>query len=434
MPADGFDVVVVGAGPAGSMAALAATRAGASVCLLERGPSPGAKNLFGGVVYGGVLDGAVAQWRERAPLERRVTRRVTMLLGEHSSVALDVRTTAWAAGENGATVLRPAFDAFLAGEAESAGATLVRATTAVGLLTDGGGHVRGVRTDRPEGEVAAGVVVCCEGANAFLTREAGLIGPPRPSDYAVGVKQVLRLGSAEIERRFGLDEGEGADFEVLGAAGAVGGGGFVYTNAETVSVGLVLSLDGLRRERRRPEELLAVFTSHPSIAPLLSGGEVLEYGAHLVPEGGFDALSRLASDGIVVAGDAAGLCLSAGLFLEGVNFAIASGLAAGEAAAAAVAAGDTSRDGLSSYRERLADSFVLADLRRLRKAPGFLHSERVQHVYPTLACDVLEGLFTVDNSRPKPGLARILREGRRRHGLSRLRLWRDAAAAWRIFR
>ena len=73
-----FDVIVVGAGPAGSAAALVCARAGHRVCVLERGPFPGSKNMFGGVIYGRVLDGLIPNWFDEAPIQRWVTRRVTI--------------------------------------------------------------------------------------------------------------------------------------------------------------------------------------------------------------------------------------------------------------------------------------------------------------------------------------------------------------------
>lgn len=429
-----FDAVVVGAGPAGSMAALALARAGLSVCLLERGPFPGSKNLFGGVVYGRVLDDVLPGWVDTAPVERWVTRRVTMALTPTQSVALDFRSSRWGDRPyNGATVLRPVFDSWLAGEAERAGAALVASTTATGLVRGNGGRVRGVLTDRPGGEIEAEVVVACDGVNSFLAREARLAGPAVAADYTLGVKEVLALGAGEIERRFSLGEGEGADFEVIGGTGDVAGGGFVYTNRDTVSVGLVLSLDQLPGTGRRPEDLLREFKAHPAIAPLVGGGEVVEYGAHLIPEAGIAMLPALAGDGMLVAGDAAGMCLAAGIWLEGVNFAMAAGLAAGEAAAEAIGSGDTSASGLAGYRRRLEKSFVLADHRRLARAPHLVLSDRVQRKYPSFVCNVVEEMFTVRNPSPKQGAVRIARRAAREAGVRWRDLLRDGWTAWRTF-
>jgi electron transfer flavoprotein-quinone oxidoreductase len=166
---------------------------------------------------------------------------------------------------------------------------------------------------------------------------------------------------------------------------------------------------------------------------LVEGAELQEFSAHLIPEGGYDAMPELVGDGMLVAGDAAGLCLAAGIWLEGVNYAIGSGMAAGAAAATALARADTSTAALAPYRARLESSFVLADHRRLRHVPHFVLSERVQWRYPELACALAERVFRVDNPAPKPGLRRILREELRRSKVKARDLSRDALTAWRSF-
>jgi len=119
-----FDVVVVGAGPAGSSAALVLARAGVRVALLERGPFPGSKNMYGGVVYGRILDTLVPRWWEEVPVQRWVTRRATMVLTATQSLTIDFRTQTWSAPPyNGCTTLRPDFDSWLADKAVDAGAT-----------------------------------------------------------------------------------------------------------------------------------------------------------------------------------------------------------------------------------------------------------------------------------------------------------------------
>jgi electron transfer flavoprotein-quinone oxidoreductase len=97
------------------------------------------------------------------------------------------------------------------------------------------------------------------------------------------------------------------------------------------------------------------------------------------------------------------MCLAAGIWLEGVNFAIGSGAAAGETAVEAVRAGDASKVALSAYRDRIESSFVLQDHKKLRRAPDFVLSDRVQHKYSKVVCDLVEQLFTVENPKPKPG-------------------------------
>ena len=428
------DAIVVGAGPAGSSAAIELARAGREVILLERGPFPGSKNMYGGVVYGRILDQLVPGWYDDAPIQRWVTRRSTMILDGDRALTVDVRTGAWGRPPyNGATAYRPDFDAWLADRAVEAGAMLVTSTTATGLLTDERGAVVGVRTDRPDGDLRAPMVVACDGVNSFLAKEAGLHDHQDAEHYTLGAKETLALPREVIDERFGVRGRDGVDIEIIGCTGDIAGGGFVYTNLASVSVGVVLSLDDLQAQHRRPEELIAELKAHPAIAPLIQGAEVQEYSAHLIPEAGYDAMPRLATDGMLVAGDAAGMCLAAGIWLEGVNFAIGAGAAAGRVAAAAIGSGDCSLDRLGRYRDELEGSFVLADHKKLRHAPGLVLSERVQQRYPGLACDLAESIFTVTNPTPKRGFAELVKAAAKGNGVRLRDLVRDGYRGWRAY-
>jgi len=428
------DAVVVGAGPAGAAAALALARAGRAVVMVERGAFPGAKNVYGGVVYGRVLDDIVPRWWEEVPVERWVVRRSTVMMTPTQSLSVDFRTQAWGeAPYNGMTTLRSHFDAWLAGKATEAGARLVTATVATGLVRDGAGRVVGVRTDRDGAEIHAPLVIACDGVNSFLAKEAGLLPRAEAAHHTLGVKEVHHLPAAVIEERFGLAGHEGADMEILGCTREIPGGGFLYTNSDSISLGVVVSLPQLAASGVRPEALVGDLAAHPTIAPLLRGSTLREYSAHLIPEGGYDTMPPLAADGLLVAGDAAAMTLAAGLWLEGVNFAIGSGWAAGQAAARALAAGDVSARGLASYRADLEAGFVLADHKRLRKAPSLVLSDRVQQRYPGLACDLAEGMFTVTNPTPKAGGLATTRRVAAKHGVSLRQLAADTLRGLRIF-
>ena len=128
-------------------------------------------------------------------------------------------------------------------------------TTVTGLLR-GEAAVRrpviGVRTDRPDGDVTAAVVIACDGVNSFLAKEAGLYGTADADDYTLGVKETLALPKDVIDERFGVRGREGVDIEIVGCTGGVNGGGFVYTNLDT------------RRRRRRAE---AAQARRPADAP-----------------------------------------------------------------------------------------------------------------------------------------------------------------------
>ncbi|HEY7625831.1 MAG TPA: FAD-dependent oxidoreductase [Ilumatobacteraceae bacterium] len=433
-----FDVIVVGAGPAGSCAAIEAARGGLRTLLLERGTFPGSKNMYGGVVYPRILDDLIPEWWNEAPVQRWVTRRSTMVLSEGRSLSVDFRSDAWAEPPyNGATAYRPDFDRWLADHAVAAGATLLCDTTVTGLLRGAtrrsGRTVTGVRTDRPDGDVTASVVIACDGVNSFLAKEAGLYGEPNPSNFTLGVKETLAMPKEMIDERFGVRGREGVDIEVIGCTGTVNGGGFVYTNLETIAVGVVLKLPKLAAQTTRPEAIIAAMKRHSAIAPLVEGGELGEYSAHLIPEGGLNMMPEMTGHGLLVAGDAAALCLAAGLWLEGVNFAMASGRYAGQAAVEAVATGDVSQRGLAGYARRLSDTFVLRDHRKLRRAPELVLSDRVQHLYPSMVTSIAERMFRVDNPDPKPGLRRIVREERKRTGVSLRSLLHDGRAAFRSF-
>ncbi len=429
-----FDAVVVGAGPAGSTAALVLARAGRDVLLLERGPFPGSKNMYGGVVYGRILDTLLPDWWEEAPVQRWITRRATMVLTESQSLTIDFTTARWGQPPyNGATALRPDFDAWLASKAEAEGAVLLCSTTATGLLRDEQGRIRGVTTDRAEGDIEAEVVIACDGVNSFLAKEAGMYHHTDPSHFTLGAKEVIALPRDEIEARFRLNGDEGADYEILGGTSGIPGGGFLYTNLETIAVGVVLRLPDLGRSKLRPEEVIAALKSHPAISPLVCGGELKEYSAHLIPEGGYEMMPEMVTDGMLVAGDAAAMCLAAGIWLEGVNFAIGSGAAAGYAVVDALRKRDTSAQGLAGYRKRIESNFVLKDHKKLRGAPHFVLSERVQEKYPQVVCDLVEQLFTVENPKPKPGGVKAAWRQFRKTDLKITEVARDAWSVLRTF-
>jgi electron transfer flavoprotein-quinone oxidoreductase len=428
------DIIVVGAGPAGSCAAIAAAKAGKRVVLIERGPFPGSKNMYGGVIYPRILDELIPNWFEHAPIQRWVVRRSTMLLSDTGALNIDYRSNAWGqAPYNGATAYRPDFDNWLAQQAVAAGAELICSTTVTGLLRDAQGRITGITTDRPDGDLTASVVIACDGVNSFLAKEAGLYKKVDASNYTLGVKETLSLPKSVIDERFGVRDNQGVDIEILGGTSGVNGGGFIYTNLDTIALGVVLKLPKLSAQKKRPEEIIAELKRHPAIAPLIEGAEVTEYSAHVIPEAGLDMMPAMVTDGLLVAGDAAALCLAAGIWLEGVNFAMASGMYAGEAAAKAIHNGNTSASGLQSYTKKLNETFVLKDHKKLRKIPHLVLSDRVQHKYPLFVTGIVERMFSVENPHPKPGVRRIVREERKKAGIKLSDLLRDALTGLKGF-
>lgn len=404
MDAVDFDVVVVGAGVAGSVTALLLARSGRSVALIERGESPGSKNLSGGVLYTHTLREVLPDLLAEAPVERRVTRHRLELVNDGSSVGLDYADARLAG--NAVTVLRAPFDAWLAGRAEEAGAVLLGGIRVDEALVEGG-RVVGVRAG--DDVLRARVVVAADGVQSFLARGVGLRPAPNPASLGLGVKAVLALDASVIEERFGVAPGEGAAWTLTGDCTAgLPGGGFLYTNARSVSAGVVVNLAALTRSSLGATDVADRFLAHPAVAPLLSGGRLLEYGAHLVPEGGLAMLGEVATGGLVVVGDAAGLALNTGATLRGMDLAAASAVAAAATITSALARGDVSAAGLAGYRESLLSGVAGADLRTYARAPAFLARPGLYADDGRLAADVLLDVFRHDGTPRRP-IARVLR-------------------------
>jgi electron transfer flavoprotein-quinone oxidoreductase len=408
--AKSFDIIIVGAGPAGSIAALKLARARRNVCLVERGHQPGAKNMFGGLLHNTpVLNELLPDFAEHAPLERRVYRKSLAFLTEDSAVSLDFDNGNFDRPPcNGFTVFRPAFDRWLAGEAVKAGALLLT-DCAAGDIVRENGRVAGVTVTGREGELRGKIVIAADGVLSFLAKKAGLRPEFNPADMGLGVKLLLGLPEAAINERFHLVRDQGADISFVGMTGGLRGGGFLYTNRESVSVGLVVHVDFLRDSGSTPYDLLNAFLGHPRVARLVKGAVPLEYSAHLIPEGGYKAIPPLFTDGMMVAGDAAGLCYTNGINLEGINLAMTSGSLAAETALAALAAGDYSAGSLSAYKKKLEDSFVIRDMRTFKNAAGMMHLDRLFNVYPRVLVDIFERMYRVEG-KPRSKLLRLARK------------------------
>ena len=429
-----FDAIVVGAGPAGSSAALIMARAGLRTLLLERGEYPGAKNVSGAAFYGSaILDEVIPQWWEQAPVERYITRRALAFVSPESAVSFDFRTAKYGQPPyNGFTILRPRFDRWLAAQAEAAGAFLLNATVADDLLWEEG-RVVGVRVRRDQGEIRARIVIACDGVNSFLAKKAGLQREFKAEEISLGVKEVIGLDEATIQERFQLSGDEGMVIEYIGDITAeTYGGGFLYTNRDSLSLGIIAQISSLAEHKQRPDQLLERFKAHPSVAPLVRGGSLREYSAHLIPEAGWAMRPKLYTAGLLVAGDAAAFCFATGLYLEGINYALQSGLAAGETANAAYRDNDFSAPSLARYEDFLAARQVTTDFRRYRHAPEFVNEERLQNLYPAILAHGAEQLFRVDGQGKKK-LIPIALESLRHFGVSPLQLLRDLYKGGRAF-
>jgi electron transfer flavoprotein-quinone oxidoreductase len=389
-----FDVIVIGGGVAGCVTAYQLAQAGRSVVLIERGETPGSKNLSGGVLYSRVLEGIFPDLLAEAPIERTITRNYIQFLNATSSIGIDYHDARLADPVNAVTVLRAKFDAWLAEKCEDVGVFGMPGVRVDRVIKENG-KIVGVQAG--EDELRAHVVVAADGVNSFIAREAGLRDKEPTNHLALGVKAVVSLSEETIRERFHLTGDEGVAYAVVGDCTlGIGGGGFMYTNKDSISIGVVLRLDDLMKKELASSDVFDHFLAHPFIAPFLEGGELSEYGSHLVAEGGLDMVGEIDADGIVIVGDAAGLTLNTGLTVRGMDLAAASGIAAARGIDEALTAGDTSKAGLAGYRRELFASFAGKDMETYSKAPAFLERERMYAQYGNLIGDVLYGMFNHD--------------------------------------
>lgn len=422
--AERFDAIVVGAGPAGSAAALTLARKKFSVLLVERGRAPGAKNMFGGRIYAWPLFDLVPDWTKDCPVERLVTQERMAFLTEDASLGIAFDSPKLAEGKAASfTALRPKFDGWLAKKAEEAGAMLVTGIRVDDLWREGG-RVRGV-TVGADDRVAADVVVIAEGATSTLVRKAGLKADLEPREVSVGVKETIELPAETIQERFSLGEKEGAAFVYAGYASlGLRGGGFLYTNKASLSLGLVISSEDLARKKLEVQDVQTKFRMHPAVQKLVKGGKLVEYSAHLVPELGRRMMPQLVGEGVLVAGDSAGFLINNGYTFRGVDLAMASGMAAGEAVDAARTAGGMTAANLAAYERRLRARNVLTDLEAFARTPLFLKNERLFDVYPRLLIDLAERVYRVDGTARERLVDTVLKEANA-SGVSKIALLLD---------
>lgn len=397
MSEEKFDAIIVGGGLAGCSAAIVLARAGLEVLVIERGDYCGAKNMTGGRLYGHSLEKIIPNFAEEAPVERTVKKEKVSLMSADGSLDIGYGSANLSAAPEAAsyTVLHAKFDQWLAEKAEEAGAEIATGFLVDSLITDETGKVTGINAAGEE--MYADVVILADGVNSLLAQQLGMKKELEPHQVAVGAKETIRLSEAQINERFGLVSGEGMAWLSAGDPTAGGfGGGFLYTNKDTVSVGVVATLSDIGHSELSVPQMLERFKNHPTIAPYLEGGETIEYSGHLVPEEGIHMVPELYRDGVLVTGDAAGFCVNLGFTVRGMDFAIESGRLAAETVLKAHELEDFSAAVLSEYEKALGYSFVMRDLRSFKGFPTVLSQRAVFEALPEL-CDKIAGkVFSVD--------------------------------------
>jgi len=267
----------------------------------------------------------------------------------------------------------------------------------------------------------ADVVVLAEGVNGLTGQRAGLRDELKPRSVALAVKEMHFLPQEVIEARFNLKGDAGVVIEAMGSiTKGMTGTAFLYTNRESVSIGIGCVVEDLTKSGISPYSLLDSFKSHPSVAPLIAGAEVKEYAAHLIPEGGFKAMPQIYGAGWVVAGDAAHLVNA--VHREGSNLAMTSGRIAGETIVWLKRRREPcTAANLAEYRKRLEDSFVLKDMRKYQKIPDMLHGNRqLFNLYPKMMSSIAQTWLRVDGKSKRAKESEIFKNVRKQRGLTGL--------------
>lgn len=384
-----YDVLIIGAGPAGLSAAIRLRQLGAglgreiSVCVLEKGAQVGAHLLSGAIIDPSALDALLPEWRAQgAPLKTRVTEDQVLWLGAQKalraprfSVPPQIDNRGLYVGSLGELCR------WLAEQAEALGVDLYPGFAASAPCFNAHGALTGVITGdmginaagQPSGRFAPGIEIrahytlVAEGAGGSMTRALenhyGLRSGVGESHFALGIKELWRIPQEQHQ--------PGKVMHTLGwpLAGEAGGGGFVYQYEEgLVAVGLVTHL-GYRNPQLSPYDEFQRFKTHPQIAAVLKGGQRLGYGARVINEGGVQSLPRLGFPGGVLLGCAAGFLNV--LRIKGVHSAMHSGLLAAESVAAALAAGRR-HDELADYPQAVMGSPIGRALRDTRNVKPLL--------------------------------------------------------------
>ncbi|MHB8883541.1 FAD-dependent oxidoreductase [Methylovirgula sp. HY1] len=393
-----FDVIVIGAGPSGNACALTLAQRGLSVLQLERGEYPGSKNVQGAILYANALEKLIPDFREDAPLERHIIEQRIWMMDDRSYCGAHYRSDDFNEEKpNRYTIIRAQFDKWFSRRVVAAGALVICETTVTELVRDGNGKVIGVNTDRMGGTIYADLVVLAEGVSGLVGTRAGLRKIPKPDTVALAVKEMHFLPSETIAARFNLQGDEGVVIETAGTiTKGMTGTGFIYTNKESISIGIGCLISDFTEKCETPYGLLEAFKQHPSVKPLLAGSEVKEYAAHMIPEGGYKAIPQLFGDGWMIVGDA-GQFVNA-VHREGSNLAMTTGRIAAETIADLKANGwAMTASNLATYKARLDDSFVMKDLKKYKNLPNVLHNKHLFTTYPQLLSKAAQTWFRVDD-------------------------------------
>lgn len=419
-----FDCIIVGAGVAGLAAAMTLARNNMKFLLIERGEFAGAKNVSGGVLWGNDLAKLVPEyWKEDGGWERYINHRRLSFMDKESCFTIDFKSSHFNEPPySGVVVLRSKFDRWLADkvqeaidESDFAMESFIATNILVEEILMEDDKAVGIRTG--DEKFYSDSVIIAEGVNNLLTRQVGLQDEYVPADHMLtGIKEIIRFDQEKLEDRFQLNGKSGMSNEFVGfATDGVEGGGFLYTNKETISLGLVLGVKDLREKGKKPHDILNKFKTHPVISDIIKDGEVVEYSAHVVSSGDKQVMpKKLHKDGLLICGEAANLLMNAGKAIQGMDYAMRSGILAAETIVESKEKNDFSEQSLHQYEKALNDSYVMKNINNFQDAVHLLHDPVMTQKIPNLICDFGRNFFTIKN-QPTKKARTMLNESVKKH-------------------
>jgi electron-transferring-flavoprotein dehydrogenase len=376
------DILIAGGGPAGMSAALRLAQLQKdkggeplAIAVLEKSRDVGAHMLSGAVLDPSALRQLIPDFKEKgAPLASEVHTDAVYFLTRGTQIRFPI-TPPPLTNHGNYIVSLNRFVKWLGGLVEAEGIDVFTGFAATEVLYDGR-RIVGVRTgDRgigrhgerrpnfePGVDIRAKVTILADGVRGNLTkalvRRLALDEGRQPQVYAIGIKELWEIPKGRLE--------PGSVIHTMGYPLRMEefGGAFIYAMPDGLtSVGFVAGLD-YRDPMFDPHVSFQHLKRHPFVQALLTGGQMVRYGAKALPEGGWHTIPRLYADGVLIAGDAGGFVNS--MRLKGIHLAMRTGMLAAETAFEAVRAGDVSQATLSQYEVRVQASEVRTELYPVR--------------------------------------------------------------------
>ncbi|HDZ4328465.1 TPA: FAD-dependent oxidoreductase [Campylobacter jejuni] len=405
------DVIVVGGGISGLTCAYVLAQEGLSVVLLERADIA-SKNVSGGRLYAHTLRDIKGLEDFDSACERVITCEKLGFLDDKNALSIESRKSIDEDKfANSYSIIQSKFLNYLANKCEDLGVMIASNVLVDTLLIENekkeillssdlnrtlNANEKIVGIKSGEDEMMAKMVVLAEGVNSLLAqsinlnassdKDCGFVG----KNYALGIKEVIELN---VNERFALSNNEGLAALFAGSASDYQmGGGFLYTNENSISLGCVIGLG--TDFNKASYEVFEQFKKHPMISALIKDAKSVEYSAHLVPEGGYNALSDLGANGVLVVGDAAGFCINLGYTVRGMDLCIMSAKCAARAITKAF---KQNSNALNEYKNELFKQDAFLDMKDFASFGEFLeHNPRIFNEYPKALNELFIDIFKVD--------------------------------------